>query len=142
MASFNKVMFMGNLTRDPELRYTPGGLAVCNFDIAVNSSFKSQKDDGKDETLFIRITTFNKQAENCGQYLKKGRPVFVEGRLSISNWQGEDGVKRYRTEVIAQLVQFLGGGASEGNYSEASQETSKTVDISSIDEISDDEIPF
>jgi single-strand DNA-binding protein len=143
MASFNKVIFMGNLTRDPELRYTPGGLAVCNFDIAVNSSYKSQKEDGKDETLFIRIVTFNKQAENCGQYLKKGRPVFVEGRLSISNWQGEDGVKRYRTEVVAQSVQFLGGGgASEGNDSEASQTTSKTVEISSIDEISDDEIPF
>ena len=146
MASFNKVIFMGNLTRDPELRYTPGGLVVCNFDIAVNSSYKS-KEDGKDETLFIRIVTFNKQAENCGQYLKKGRPVFVEGRLSISNWQGEDGVKRYRTEVIAQSVQFLGGGnASEGgsasNAGGESNSSHKTVDISSIDEISDDEIPF
>lgn len=139
MASFNKVILMGNLVRDPELKYTPGGLAVCNFDIAVNSGFKP-KDGKEDETLFIRITSFNKQAENCGQYLKKGRPVFVEGKLKISNWQGEDGVKRYRTEVVAQTVQFLGGGNGE---SSGNNSGNNSADANySIDNVSDDEIPF
>jgi single-strand DNA-binding protein len=142
MASFNKVIFMGNLTRDPEVRFTEGGLAVCNFDIAVNSNYKGKDNE---EPLFMRVVTFNKQAENCGQYLKKGKPVFVEGRLSISKWKSEDGQERQRPETIAQVVQFLGGAGeissdvSKRSSVEARQDMKKS---NSVDDIADDEIPF
>ena len=121
MASFNKVMLMGNLTRDPELRYTSNGSAVANFGLAVNRKFK-QGDEWKEDVCFVDITVWGKQGENCAEYLSKGRPAFVEGRLQYSTWES-DGQKKSKLEVVANTVQFLGsrgdskGGPSAGEIS-------------------------
>jgi single-strand DNA-binding protein len=116
MASFNKVMLMGNLTRDPELRYTSNGSAVTSFGLAVNRKFK-QGDEWKDDVCFVDITVWGKQGENCAEYLSKGRPAFVEGFLKFSTWESE-GQKRNKLEVVANTVQFLGSrGDSSGETS-------------------------
>jgi len=94
MASFNKVILMGNLTRDPELRYTPSGAPVCNFDLAVNRSYTTQGGERRDETCFITVVVWSKQAETCGEYLAKGRAVLVEGRLQQRSWETPEGQKR------------------------------------------------
>ncbi len=107
MASFNKVLLMGNLTRDPELRFTSGGSALTKFGLAVNRKYKAG-DDWKEEVCFVDITVWGKQAENCAEYLSKGRPVFIEGRLQFSTWETDDGQKRSKLEVVANAVQFLG----------------------------------
>ena len=113
MASFNKVMLMGNLTRDPELRYTSNGSAVTNFGLAVNRKFK-QGDEWKEDVCFVDITVWGKQGENCAEFLSKGRPAFVEGRLQYSTWES-DGQKKSKLEVVANTVQFLGfRGDSQG----------------------------
>ena len=106
MASFNKVMLMGNLTRDPELRYTASGAAVASFGLAVNRKFK-QGEEWKEEVCFVDITVWAKQAENCTEYLHKGSPVFIEGRLNYQTWEGDGGQKRNKLEVVANNVQFL-----------------------------------
>ena len=106
MASFNKVMLMGNLTRDPELRFIANGSAVASFGLAVNRKFK-QGDEWKDDVCFVDITVWGKQGENCAEYLSKGRPAFVEGYLKFSTWESE-GQKRNKLEVVANTVQFLG----------------------------------
>lgn len=106
MASFNKVLLMGNLTRDPELRYTSSGAAVANFGLAVNRKFK-QDEEWKEEVCFVDITVWNKQGENCAQYLHKGCLVFVEGRLNYQTWEAEGGQKRSKLEVVANNIQFL-----------------------------------
>ena len=97
---------MGNLTRDPELRYTSNGSAVTNFGLAVNRKFK-QGDEWKEDVCFVDITVWGKQGENCAEYLSKGRPAFVEGRLQYSTWES-DGQKKSKLEVVANTVQFLG----------------------------------
>lgn len=107
MASLNKVFLIGNLTRDPELRYTPTGTAVVNFGMAVNRRFTDQSGEKREDTCFVRITVFGKQAESCNQYLSKGRLVFVEGRLQYRSWEVE-GQKRSSLDVVADRVQFLG----------------------------------
>ena len=108
-ASLNKVLLIGNLTRDPELRYVPSGTAVATFTIAVNRVYTSQAGEKKEEVSFIRIVVWGRRAEVCGEYLSKGSPVFVEGRLQSRSWEGQDGQKRSTTEVIADNVQFLRG---------------------------------
>lgn len=108
MASLNKVFLIGNLTRDPELRYTPNGIAVATLGLAVNRRYKDKAGEMKEDTLFINATAWNKQAEVCNQYLKKGRPVFVEGRLQSRSWEGKDGQKRTTIDVQIERVQFLG----------------------------------
>ncbi len=105
MASFNKVLLMGNLTRDPELRYTSGGAAVASFGLAVNRKFK-QGEEWKEDVCFVDITVWAKQGENCAQYLNKGSLVFIEGRLNFQTWE-TDGQKRNKLEVVANNVQFL-----------------------------------
>ena len=116
MASFNKVMLMGNLTRDPELRFTANGSAVTSFGLAVNRKFK-QGDEWKDDVCFVDITVWGKQGENCAEYLSKGRPSFVEGYLKFSTWES-DGQKRNKLEVVANSVQFLGSrNDSQGDSS-------------------------
>ncbi len=112
MASLNRGLLMGNLTRDPELRYTPGGTAVANLRLAVNSSFKDQAGQRKEETCFLTVVVWSKQAESCNQYLKKGRPVFVEGRLIYRSWE-QEGKTRSTLEVRADRVQFLGQPRAE-----------------------------
>jgi len=106
---------MGNLTRDPELRFTSSGSALAKFGLAVNRKYKAG-DEWKEEVCFVDITVWGKQAENCAEYLSKGRPVFIDGRLQFSTWETEDGQKRNKLEVVANTVQFLGqsGGGKSG----------------------------
>jgi len=103
---FNKVILMGNLTKNPELRYTPNGTPVTNFGLAVNRRFR-QAEELKEEVCFIDIVVFGKQAEHCGQYLSKGNGVVVDGRLQQRRWETEDGQKRSKHEVVAQTITFL-----------------------------------
>jgi len=113
MASLNKVFMIGNLTRDPELRYVPSGAPVATFGLAVNRTFVTQHGDKKDEVCFVRIVVFGKQAESCSQYLTKGRPVFIEGRLQYRAWE-QDGQKRSTLDIVADRVQFLGSPGKHG----------------------------
>lgn len=114
MPSFNKVLLMGNLTRDPELRFTAGGAAVCSLGLAVNRKYK-QGDEWKEEVCFVDITVWGKQAENCAEYLSKGSAAFIEGRLHLNSWATESGEKRNKLEVVANTVQFLSRpGAAKG----------------------------
>ncbi|MBI5416789.1 single-stranded DNA-binding protein [Candidatus Poribacteria bacterium] len=123
MASVNKVFLLGNLTRDPELKYTQTGLAVCTFGIAVNNIYTAQNGEVKKEVDFIRISVFGKQAENCAKYLNKGRPVFVEGRLKFHSWETPDGQKKSNLDVVANNIQFLGGKPGSGDDSDAAHES-------------------
>src|SRR3989338_1145714 len=107
MGSLNRVLLIGNLTKDPELRYTPSGTPVANLRLAVNSMFKDQAGQLKEETCFVTIVVWSRQAELCNQYLKKGRSVFIEGRLLYRSWEAE-GKTRSTMEVRADRVQFLG----------------------------------
>jgi single-strand DNA-binding protein len=106
MVSYNKVILIGNLTKDPEIRYTPSGTPVANFRLAVNHKYK-QGDDLKEEVCYIDIVVFGKQAENCGQFLNKGQSVIVDGRLQERRWETDDGQKRNKHEVVAQTVRFM-----------------------------------
>jgi single-strand DNA-binding protein len=124
-ASLNKVLLMGNLTRDPEVRYTPKGTAVGDLAIAINDSYKAQDGTVKETVTYVDIEVWGRQAETCKQYLTKGRPVFVEGQLRLDQWETPQGEKKSRLRVRADRVQFLGGGGgagaggarSGGNYS-------------------------
>lgn len=122
MASLNKILLIGNLTRDPELRYTPSGVAVTNLRLAVNRRYRDKTGELKEETCFITATVWNKQAEACNQYLQKGRPVFVEGRLQSRSWENNEGQKRSVVEVRAERVQFLGVKGSQQRIPPASEE--------------------
>jgi single-strand DNA-binding protein len=118
MASLNKVFLIGNLTRDPELRYIPSGAAVANFGIAVNRRYTTQDGEKKEEVCFVDIEAWEKTAENCASYLTKGSPVFIEGSLQYRTWETDDGQKRIKYTVRALNVQFLssrrkGEGGSE-----------------------------
>ncbi len=108
MASVNKVILLGNLGRDPEVRYTPGGTAVANFTMATTDRWTDQNGEKKERTEWHRIVVWGKQAEIVGEYLKKGRQVFIEGSLQTREWTDRDGNKRFTTEVRAQRVQMLG----------------------------------
>tara|TARA_B100000686_G_C16642945_1_gene891187 strand:- start:133 stop:531 length:399 start_codon:yes stop_codon:yes gene_type:complete len=132
MASLNKVFLMGNLTRDPELRFTSNGSAVAGFGMAINRRYK-QGDEWKEEVCFVDITVWGKQAENCAEYLSKGRPVFVEGYLKLNSWETDAGEKRNKLEVVALTVQFLGrpGGREDSSGSDTSSGM-----------VSKDDIPF
>mgnify|MGYP000446548323 CR=1 FL=1 len=106
MAGLNKVFLMGNLTRDPELRYVPSGAPVATFGLAVNRRFVTQQGEKKDDVCFVRVVVFGKQAESCSQHLSKGRLVFIEGRLQYRSWE-QDGHKRSTLDIVADRVQFL-----------------------------------
>lgn len=114
MANLNKVLLIGRLTRDPELRYTPQGTAVCTLGIATNRVSRNPDGSTREETTFVDVTVWAKQAENCAEYLKKGREVFVEGHLTLDKWETPDGQKRQKLHVTAERVQFLGGGRAGG----------------------------
>lgn len=157
-ASLNKVLLIGNLTRDPELRYIPSGQAVTSFTVAVNRTYNSQSGEKKEEVCFIRVVVWGRMAENCNEYLKKGSPVFVEGRLQSRSWDAQDGTKRSTTEVVALSVQFLnrpGGrgaenaeapamGTDDGIFEEQPKTPSKkdSISVSDSELKPDEEIPF
>jgi single-strand DNA-binding protein len=125
-ASLNKVLLIGNLTRDPELRYIPSGQAVTSFTIAVNRTYLDQNNEKKEEASFIRVVTWGKRAEVCNEYLKKGSSVFVEGRLQSRSWEAQDGAKRTTIEVVAQNIQFL-SKANKGPTSAPAETTNETI---------------
>jgi len=150
-ASLNKVFLIGNLTRDPELRYVPSGTAVATFDLAVNRTYNTQTGEKKDETTFMRIVVWARRAEVCAEYLTKGSPVFVEGRLRSRSWEGKDGQKRSTIEVVANNIQFLRGAqkstrptASAGTTNNTPSENIESInlDTAGSDSGSKDEIPF
>lgn len=142
MASFNRVILMGNLTRDPELRYTGNGMAVCSLGLAVNRRVK-KGDKWEEEPSFFDIVAFGKIAETCAEYLAKGRPVLIEGELTQRRWESQDGQKRSKIEVVASAVKFVGPrpGGAKGEAA-----GSGGGDAGPADEgpppITDDEIPF
>jgi single-strand DNA-binding protein len=123
MANLNRVILAGNLTRDPQLSYTPSNTAVCKFGMAINRSWTDRSTgDRRDETTFVDLTAFGRQAEVINQYLRKGRGVLVEGRLNYSQWTNPEGQKRSKLEVVVENFQFLGGrpdGASGGRSAPA-----------------------
>lgn len=154
-ASLNRVFLMGNLTRDPELRYVPSGTAVTSFDLAVNRVYNTQAGEKKQETSFVRIVVWARRAEVCAEYLTKGSPVFVEGRLRSRSWETQEGQKRSTIEVIANSVQFLRGAQKSnqvlppGNTNaktsgEASQDEINSIDLNSVNNQKkpEEEIPF
>lgn len=115
MASYNRIILCGNLTADPETTYTPSGLAITKFRLAVNERVKNQQSgEWSDRPCFININTFGRQAETCGQYLSKGSPVLLEGRLRYETWEAKDGSKRSAHSVAADRVQFLSGRGEDG----------------------------
>ena len=114
MANFNRVFLMGNLTRDPELRYIPSGTAVCDLRLAINRKFKDQSGQLRDEVCYVTAVVWGRQAESCNQYLSKGSGVFVEGRLQYRSWESPNGQKRNALDVRAERVQFVGGRRTEG----------------------------
>jgi single-strand DNA-binding protein len=117
MANFNKVILAGNLTRDPELRYTPKGTAIAKIGLAINRRWKSETGELKDETTFVDVDAFGKTAETIGQYLKKGRPILIEGRLRYQTWDDkQSGQKKSKLGVVMENFQFMdsGGGRGEG----------------------------
>ncbi len=125
MANLNMVLLIGNLTRDPELRYTTSGDPVANLGLAVNRVYTTREGEKKKEACFLTVVVFGKQAENCGEYLSKGSGVFVEGRLQMRSWETEQKEKRTVIEVVARSVQFLTrktGGAQEGQEMDNSEE--------------------
>lgn len=159
-ANFNKVMLMGNLTRDPELRHLPSGMAVANIGLAVNRRFKGQDGESREETTFIDCDAWGRTAEVMCQYLQKGKPVFVEGRLRLDEWQDKStGDKRSKLKVVIENFQFLdsregasgpggggGGGGSPGARRGAGAPASRGADAggggSNYEPMGEDDIPF
>jgi single-strand DNA-binding protein len=125
--SINKVILIGNLGGDPEVRYASSGVAVCNFTMATTRTYKDKQGERKDETEWHRVVAFGRTAEVCGEYLKKGRQVYIEGRLQTRKWQDKDGNDRWTTEVVTESMQMLGnrggdsgGGSQRGSSSQGS----------------------
>ncbi|MCX5566501.1 single-stranded DNA-binding protein, partial [Alcaligenes faecalis subsp. phenolicus] len=123
MASVNKVILVGNLGRDPEVRYSAEGAAICNISIATTSQWKDRTTgERREETEWHRVVFYNRLAEIAGEYLRKGRPVYVEGRLRTRKWAGDDGQDRYTTEIVAEQMQMLGGGRGGEGASETPEQ--------------------
>jgi single-strand DNA-binding protein len=145
--NINRVILVGNLTRDPELRHTGGGTAVCSLRVAVNGSRRDESGQWVDKPNYFTVNVFGNQAESCAQYLSKGRPVAIDGRLDWREWQAQDGAKRESVEVVADRVQFLGGrdggdlggGGGGGNQFVPAGAGSENADFPTA---TDDDIPF
>ena len=149
MASVNKVILVGNLGRDPELRYTQSGQAVATFSIATTDRWRDKEGANQERTEWHRIVVWGKSAENCAQYLQKGRSAYIEGRLQTNDWEDKEGNKRTTTEIIAQSVQFLGGrggGASgsggSGGEADSSGGMSSGQSGTPTDAPPGDDVPF
>jgi len=151
MASFNKVILLGNLTRDPEVRYTPKGSAVCDLGIAINRQYTLDSGEKREEVTFVDVVLWARLAEIAGEYLKKGRPIFIEGRLQLDTWDDkQSGQKRSKLRVIGETMQLLGGrppaagGAAEGGEGSKEARSSKPAPPpkAGAAEPDDDEIPF
>ncbi|HET6427546.1 MAG TPA: single-stranded DNA-binding protein, partial [Phycisphaerae bacterium] len=123
MANYNKVILVGNLTRDPQMSYLPNQTPVCEFGLAVNRRWRSANGEQRDETCFIDCQVYGRQAETFNQYMSKGRPVLIEGQLQFDSWEGQDGTKRSKHRINVQSFQFLGGprGAATQQPSQQAQ---------------------
>jgi len=139
MAGLNKVMLIGNLGADPEMRYTANGSAVTTFSLAVNRVFQSNEGERREETDWFNIVAWNRLAEQCSQFLQKGRKCYVEGRLHTRSWEGQDGQKRYRTEVIANTVLFLDTAGGSAARMESFDDQAVAAGSASVDP---DDLPF
>ena len=151
MAGVNKVILVGNLGRDPEVRYTKSGQAVASFSIATSESWKGKDGNREEKTEWHRIVAWGKLGEICGEYLSKGKQVYIEGRLQTRDWDDKDGNKRSTTEIVAGTMTMLGqaGGGGNQDYSNgpsgassSSSGSSTSSDSSSGDDFEDDDIPF
>jgi single-strand DNA-binding protein len=138
--SFNKIILVGNLGRDPELRYTPQGTPVCSFTMATNERRKDRAGETQDLTTWFKVTLWGRQAETASQFLTKGRPVYIEGRLRVEEWTDRDGRQRYTLEVQATDMQFIGGRGEEPTPRADTSTQSKGE--ATEGDISDDDIPF
>src|ERR1044072_92756 len=150
MASYNKVLLLGNLTRDPEVRYTPKGTAVTDLGLAVNRTYTADNGEKREEVTFVDVTFWGRTAEVAGEYLKKGRPVFVEGRLQLDSWDDkQSGQKRTKLKVIGETMQMLGaprgggsGGGDEENSPRSGSRPAPPSKAAAPSQPDDDEIPF
>ncbi len=143
MTGINKVILVGRLGRDPEVRYTPDGTAIANFSIATSEEWKDKgTGEKKERTEWHRIVAFRRLGEICGEYLSKGRQVYIEGRLQTRDWQDKDGVKRYSTEIVASQMQMLGSRESYDNKGAAGFQRDETPPGSEFPNSQDDDIPF
>jgi single-strand DNA-binding protein len=152
MASFNKVILLGNLTRDPEIRYTPKGSAVCDLGVAVNRVYTTEGGEKREEVTYVDVVLWSRLAEIAGEYLKKGRPVFIEGRLQMDTWEDkQSGQKRTKLRVVGESMQLLGGrpGGATGASTETGEENRQSARPSAAPpkstataEADEDEIPF
>lgn len=146
--SFNKITVVGNLGRDPELRYTPQGNAVCNFSVATNEKRRDKSGESQDVTTWFRITLWGKQAENASKYLTKGSSVYIEGRLRVEEWSDRDGKNRYTLDVHATDMQFIGSrsdemsGGAGGHTSENDFSDDLSTGSTHTSAPTDDDIPF
>ena len=148
MANINRVVLVGNLTKDPELRHTPSGTAVCKLRLAVNTRQKDPQGNWGDKPNYFDVTVWGNQGESCAQYLSKGRPVGVDGRLDWREWDAQDGTKRQAVEIIADSVQFLGSreGGGGGNAGDGERQFVPAAATASNEDFTasstDDDIPF
>ena len=141
MASYNKVILLGNLTRDPVLSYTPTQTAVVDFGLATNRKWRGQDGTEREDTCFVDCRMFGKPAEVISKYLKKGSPLFVEGRLTFDSWTGQDGIKKSRLRVTVENFQFVGGG-QQGQQSGSGQASGEYSQPEGMGMPPDDDIPF
>ncbi len=150
MANYNKIILVGNLTRDPQLSYLPSQTPVCEFGLAVNRRWRGQNGEQREETCFIDCRLYGKQAETFNQYMAKGRPVLIEGRLQFDTWEGQDGSKRSKHRVNVQSFQFLGGrGQGQGQGPQREQPAQSSAQAAPQDDsdapppdMPGDDIPF
>ena len=151
MAAFNKVILIGNLTRDPDLRVTNTGLSICKLGLAVNRNYTTKEGDSKDETTYVDIDAFGKQAEILSKYMQKGKPLMIEGRLKLDQWESSDGQKRSKLGVVLENFQFIGGreesssqssNAYEDNAGRSSEANSNVSNANQSDESFDGDVLF
>ncbi len=147
--SLNKVMILGRLGQDPELKYTPGGAAVCNFSVATSESWTDKSGQKQEKTEWHRIVVWGKLAELCNQYLGKGRQAFIEGKLQTRSWDDKEGQKRYTTEIMANTVQFLDSKQTASGTTAADKPAATTeatnapaYNLEAQDQFASDDIPF
>ena len=144
MASYNRVLLMGNLTRNPEIRYTPSGTAVADLGLAINESFKNKAGETVEQACFVDVVVWGRQAETSAEYLQKGSPVFVEGRLQLDQWENQQGEKRSKLRVRADRVQFLGspGKGTEFSAAPAASAPQASAPQQPAPLADDDDVPF
>lgn len=144
MASYNRVLLMGNLTRNPEIRYTPSGTPVADLGLAINENFKNKAGETVEQTCFVDVVVWGRQAETSAEYLQKGSPVFVEGRLQLDQWENQQGEKRSKLRVRADRVQFLGSPGKGTEFSSAPSSAAAPQDnVPPAPPLADDDdVPF